>query len=233
MPKTRGMDPFATPAVTVRGSGTNENSMVDSLAALRKAILARHATYTAEEYDTKTWIPEGRECVALNMECIGENHDTVYLRMPGSITDYPVAGPRLFTLSENPNDFMIVYGVNHVITGKATYHSVSAYGNDRLNGLVTLTHRDFAGSASKYLPNDPNANSLYVVKVARHCSANETDPCLEIPAGGCPVNDIKSYGSPTAAEMFLVIRAYVDPASNVGPSPGEILFDRAIHMTGG
>ncbi len=118
-------------------------------------------------------------------------------------------------------------------TGKATYHSISAYGNDRLNGLVTLTHRSFTGSAAKYLPNDPNANKLYVAKVARHCSADETDPCMEIPAGGCPVDDLTNYGSPADAKLFLVIRAYVDPATNVGPSPEEILFDRTIHMTRG
>lgn len=232
-PKTGGADPFATPRVTARGSGTNENSMAASLASLRRAILDRHATSAAEEYATKIWIPEGRDCIASNMECIGENHDTVYLRIPGSATDDPVAGPPMFTLSDDPRDFVVVYGVNHVAMGKAIYHSVSAYGNDRLNGLATLTNRDFAGSAARYLPGDPNAGSLYVVKVARRCSAEETDPCLEIPAGGCPVDDMKHYGSPSGAELFLVIRAYVDPASNVGPSPGEILFDRAIRMTGG
>jgi len=233
MPNEAGIEAFGTPVVIARGSGTSENSMTESLESLRGAILSRYATYTAKEHDTKIWIPEGRDCIASNMECIGENHDTVYLRMPGSTTNYPVSGPELFTLSENADDFVIVYGVNHVAMGKATYHSVSAYGNDRLNGLVTLTHRSFAGSAAKYLPNDPNANKLYVVKVARRCSADETDPCMEIPAGGCPVDDLTNYGSPVDAKLFLVIRAYVDPETNVGPSPDEILFDRTIHMTGG
>ena len=232
-PNEGGIEAFATPAVTARASGANENSMTDSVVSLRRAILSQYAAYTAKEHDTKIWIPEGRDCIASNMECIGENHDTVYLRMPGSTTDYPVSGPELFTLSENADEFAIVYGVNHVATGKATYHSISAYGNDRLNGLVTLTHRSFTGSAAKYLPNDPNANKLYVAKVARHCSADETDPCMEIPAGGCPVDDLTNYGSPADAKLFLVIRAYVDPATNVGPSPEEILFDRTIHMTRG
>jgi hypothetical protein len=232
MPGDTDTRPFATPAVTSRTSGSTEADLETSVAALRQAILERHADYAAEEYDTKVWIPEGRDCIAQSMACIGENHDTIYLRMPGSTTDYPVAGPKLFTLSDNPEDFLIVYGVNHASINKALYHSVSAYGNDRLNGIVTITDSAFAGSAANYIPGNKNADKLFVVKVARDCSNEATDPCLEIPTGICPYADSEEYGAPLEAALFLVTRAYVDPLTMVGPSPDEIIFDKAIHFTG-
>ncbi len=232
MPGDTDTRPFATPAVTSRTSGSTEAELETSVAALRQAILKRHADYAVEEYDTKVWIPEGRDCIAQSMACIGENHDTIYLRMPASTTDYPVAGPKLFTLSDNPEDFLIVYGVNHASINKALYHSVSAYGNDRLNGIVTITNSDFAGSAANYISGDKNANKLFVVKVARNCSDKETDPCLEIPTGICPYADPEEYGAPLQAALFLVTRAYVDPLTMVGPSPDEIIFDKTIHFTG-
>ena len=232
-PGSDATDPFAAPAVTSRTSGSNENSYAESVAALRQAILDKYSDYAAEEYETKLWIPEGRDCVEQNMECIGENHDTIYLRMPGSTTDYPVAGPKLFTLSDDPNDFLMVYGVNHVKAGKSVYHSVSIYGNERLNGIITLTNRIFEGSAEAYLPeDDPNADDLFVVKVARHCAAEETDPCLEVPVGSCPVDDMEDYGATLDQELFLVIRAYANPTTHVGPSPEEVIFDKTIHFTG-
>jgi len=230
-PKSQVEDPLETPVVTDRESGANENGLADSVASLRQAILTAYSGYQTREYETRVWIPEGRECIEQNMECIGENHDTVYLRMPGSITDYPVAGPELFILSNDPDDFLIVYGVNHVKTQKAVYHSVSVYGNDRLNGIVTLTNRIFEGSTVFLLPNDPNADKLYAIKVARTCLGNENIPCLEVPTGGCPVDDLNNYGAAPDQELFLVVRAYVDPETGVGPSPDEIIFDQTIHLT--
>lgn len=232
MPSNANMNPFATPAVTSRTSGNTEVSLEASMAALRQAILDTYAGYAAEEYETKVWIPEGRDCIDQKMACIGENHDTIYLRMPGSTTDYPVAGPKLFTLSDDPEDFLIVYGVNHVMMNKALYHSISAYGNERLNGIVTITDARFAGSAANYIPEDENADKLFVVKVSRDCSTETTDPCLEIPTGECPFADLDNYGAPMDAELFLVVRAYVDPTTMVGPSPEETIFDKTIHFTG-
>lgn len=229
-PDSTTSKPFATPDLTDQESGETENSLTESLAALRSAILEQYSDYSAEEYETDIWIPSGRECIQLEMECIGEDRDTVYLRMPGATSPNSVSGPVLFTLPDDPDDFLIVYGVNHVSTDKAIYHSISVYSNDKLNGIVTMTNVSFAGSASVLLPDDPNASFLYAIKVARQCGDNEITPCLEVPMGICPYHDSNEYGAPVDASLFLVARAYVDPITKVGPSTQEIIFDKTIHF---
>ena len=56
------------------------------------------------------------------------------------------------TLSNGPNDFIIVYGVNHVATGKATYSNIGAFGADIYNGIGAISNLDFNGTADAYLP---------------------------------------------------------------------------------
>jgi hypothetical protein len=123
-------------------------------------------------------------------------------------------------LGNDANEFIIVYGVNHVATGKATYSNVALYGADAWNGVGTVTYMDFNGSAEEYLPDNPNAKYLYVYKLARNC---EGDPyCYEIPYNA------KGYGIDLDQPIMIGWRLYLENATKTGPSYSEIVYDRAM-----
>ena len=85
------------------------------------------------------------------------------------------------TLGNGTNEFIVVYGVNHVATGKAMYQNFAIYGADIWNGVGSISDEYFSGTAEEYLPDNPNAKYLYVYKIARNCNG---DPhCYEVPYG--------------------------------------------------
>ena len=111
-----------------------------------------------------------------------QNGNYTYLatRDTNYIQTYPY-----FKLRETVDEYIIVYGVNHQKTGKATYANFSVYveptfGTGREIGLGSVADPKFAGSAEVYLgPDDPDADMLYAFKIARHCPAG--DPyCLQV-----------------------------------------------------
>ena len=96
---------------------------------------------------------------------------------------------------------------------------------------------------SQYLgPDDPDADKLYVLKVARNCDGE--DHCIACEPTGPDINDFTDECGryPTTAgddpspldfnkeEMFFIFRSYMEPATNVGPDDNELLYDRAIYF---
>lgn len=114
---------------------------------------------------------------------------------------------------------------------------LSAQKEDWTVGLVcpngTVYSTDFAGSANQYLPGDGDADMLYVVTVARNCGG-VSGPCMQVDQP--TFTDIN--GSPYAfpdlnvdpAEMFLLWRSYMEPATKVSPDDNELVYDRAIYL---
>ena len=122
-------------------------------------------------------------------------------------------------LGNDPDEFIIVYGVNHVATGKGSYQNFGLFGADIMNGVGAVTDANFNGTAQEYLPNNPNAKYLYVYKIAR----NSTDThCFNVPFG------IGAYGIDLNQKLLIIWRLYLEKASKVGPSYNEIIYDRAI-----
>ncbi len=123
-------------------------------------------------------------------------------------------------MGNDSNEFLIVYGVNHVATGKAMYQNFGLYGADVWNGVGMISDLDFNGTAEEYLPDNPNAKYLYVYKVARNCG---DDPhCYELPY------DMGGYGIDLDQPLFIFWRMYLEKATKTGPSYSEIVYDRAI-----
>ncbi|MDD1718470.1 MAG: PEGA domain-containing protein [Methanoregulaceae archaeon] len=204
-------NPYGVQPVIVRGSGDmSELDLMGDLSALREAIIASHGSgMTVTEKKTGVWLFEGFDALQQDMDAFGENRDSIYLKNGD------------FALADN--EFVIVYGVNHVRSGKAVYASASPYGARVLNGVATVTDEQFADSTLPYLQGNPNAPLLYAWKFARHCD-NESR-CTEIPSccGG--------YGIPGNESVFFIFRAYVDPATGVQPSWDEILYDQVIRFS--
>jgi hypothetical protein len=227
------LDPFPVPALRVRGTGRTEfqitapdGRVIDlwrALSDLRQAILARHATGNVKvtELPTKFWMtssylgPEGalplmEGYMALQTwnDVLGDNRDAAYLTTG------------TFTLGQGPGEYVLVYGVNHAATGKATYANLGVYGSDLLNGVAQASNHDYAGTAEAYLPGNPAAPYLYVAKVSR-----QTEPgAVVVPFGVGP------YGVDLNRPAFITFRIYLERETKVGPAWGELVWDRAIRF---
>ena len=203
------LDPFEVPETRVRGTGdTSELDLMGALEELRQAILAEYSDLQATELETNVWLLQGYNAIQTGTDALGDNNDTVYLR-----TDQ-------FTLGDNPQEFLIVYGVNHTESGRYSYNNFSIYGADIMNGIAGRENATLAGSAVEYLPDNPAAEFLYVCKVARDAGG---DPAVvEVPTG--PV----AYGIPLDKQIFLGYRIYLEKETKTGPFWFELLYDRAI-----
>jgi hypothetical protein len=223
----------------VRGTGHTEMDLYPALKRLREAILIEHASKPHQVLDTHVFW-QGRQFaekpyvgLQRHLDVLGATRDTNYL------ATYPY-----FMLREGEDEFVIVYGVNHQATGKATYASFSAYADPtRLFGLETIYSPDFDGtgrpgdSARKYLcPNnvnecDPDVQYLYAWKVARDCGGEAY--CMEVKQPEFKDMDGNEYYCDldvNTQEMWLAFRSYLEPATKTGPDDNELLYDQAIYF---
>jgi hypothetical protein len=201
--------PYGTPALRVRGTGnTSELDLTSTLDELRVAILKENEGANVTELTTQVWLYEGYDALQRGIDVIGENRDTSYLR-----TD---------NFNLGTNEFLIVYGINHAMTGRATYCNFGVYGADILNGVGAVADMDLTGTADSYLPGNPLAKYLYVYKVSRNCTESN---CLVVPWG------VKAHGIELDQPAFVGFRAYLEEATKSGPSWSEIVYDRVIKFS--
>ena len=226
------LDPYNYPELRVRGAGKTEFDLMDDLEELRNAILNKYSGLNTTELPTSIAVPVGSDAIQRGIDAVGPNNDACYLWTANQTVSSPT--PPFFntsqyygflrhpaiTLGNDANEFIIVYGVNHIATGKATYSNFALYGADVWNGVKAITDADFNRTAEEYLPENPNAKYLYVYKVARDCDG---DPhCYEVPYG------VGSYGIELDQPIFIAWRIYLEKSTKTGPSYSEIVYDRAI-----
>ena len=207
------LDPFPAPELRVRGTGKTEVDLQPALDELQKAILAKYSNLSADELGTSLWLEESYDAVQEELYVAGESRDTSYLRCD------------TLTLGDDPDEFIIVYGVNHAASGKATYSDCSFYGEAGWNGVAGIYSTEYAGSAEPYLPGNPLAKYLYVCKFARSCDSETV--CAAVPTGP------GAYGVELDEPAFVAFRAYIEPATKVGPAYSELLYDRVIKFSPG
>ena len=228
--QTTKLDPYDYPKLRVRGTGTTEFDLTDDLDQLKKAILNTYSNLNATELPTS--ITAASDGIQRGIDALGPDNDACYLwtsnltpysptpSFPDLSKYYDFQPHPTVTLGNDPNEFVIVYGVNHVATEKATYSSATVYGAAGWNGVGTVHDANFNGTAEEYLPDNPNAKYLYVYKIARNCS---DDPhCFEVPTGP------GAYGIGLDQPLFIAWRSYLEKATKTGPSYSEIVYERAI-----
>lgn len=226
------LDPYNMPELKVRGTGKTEFDLTNDLEQLREAILTKYHGLNATELPTSQGVPIASDAIQRGIDGLGPDNDACYLWSLNRTADLPTPpfpnlslyygflGKPPITLGNDPNEFIIVYGVNHVATGKAIYQSFTPYGADAFNGVGTITDADFNGTAQEYLPDNPNAKYLYVYKIARNCSGDLH--CYKLPTGP------GGYGIDLGQPLFIGWRLYLEKATKTGPSYSEIVYDRAI-----
>ena len=222
-------DPFPIPEFRAHGTGKTEYALLPAVQDLRKAILKKYEGLNTTEVPTETqrlhteqgWFYGLHHMVADN-DGIAPSTDSLYLRTKESFG----------TLGED--EFVIVYGVNHHLTGKTMYENVTVYGLTHQVTADDVDDTQLAGSATDYLPATyPDVDKLYAYKFARHCYGEEH--CFEVPYGCCGSQGTPAcIGEPGCAglaadeEGFIIWRNYLDPEVKTGPDPAEVIFDHAI-----
>jgi hypothetical protein len=230
--QTTKLDPYNYPELKVRGTGKTEFDLVDDLEELRMAILDKYSGLSTTELPVSQGYPVGSDAIQRGIDALIPDNDACYLwtvnqtvssptpSFPNLSLSYPFVGDTGVTLGNDSNEFIIVYGVNHIATGKAIYSNFVVYGADAWNGRGAITDVDINGTAEEYLPDNPNAKYLYVYKIARNC--NDDQHCFEVPTGP------RAYGIGLDRPLFILWRAYLEEATKTGPSYSEIVYDRAI-----
>jgi len=230
---TTELDPYDYPELRVRGTGQTEFDLMDDLEELRIAILNKYNESNVTELPVSMWVPVGSDALQRGINALGPDNDAAYLwtanqtmfspTPPFYNTSlyYPFLRDPAITLGNDTGEFIIVYGVNHVASGKATYSNFAIYGADVWNGVGAITDEDFNGSAEEYLPDNPNAKYLYVYKLARNCSEGD-QYCYEVPYG------VGVHGLELDQPLFIGFRIYLENTTKTGPSYSEIVYDRAI-----
>jgi hypothetical protein len=237
--KTMKLDPYKVPEQRVRGSGTTEFDLMDDLEQLRKEILDKYRDLNARELPTSQWDPPGNDAFQKGINVYGPDNDACYLWTANQAVSsqipwtsdvsvyypwidqyYPFVRDSEVTLGNDADEFIIVYGVNHVAAGKATYSNFAVYGSDGWNGVGSVTDLDLSGTAQAYLPDNPNAKYLYVYKVARNCNGDPN--CFKVPAGP------DAYGIALDQTLLIGWRLYLEKATKTGPAYTEIVYDKAI-----
>ena len=230
--ETTKLDPYNYPELRVRGTGKTEFDLMDDLEELRIAILNKYNGSNATELPTSMTVPLGSDAIQRGIDAVGPNNDACYLWSANQTVSSPTPPfPNLsqyyefsrnppITLGNDTNEFIIVYGINHAATGKATYSNFGVYGADVWNGVGAIEDPVFNGTAEEYLPDNPNAKYLYVYKIARH--ANGDPHCFEVPYG------VGAYGIELDQPLSIIWRIYLEKATKTGPSYSEIVYDRTI-----
>jgi len=230
---TTELDPYDYPELRVRGTGETEFELMDDLEELRVAILEKYNESNATDLPVSMWAPVGSDAIQRGINVLGPNNDAAYLWTANQTISsptppffntseyYPFLREPAVTLGNDTNESIIVYGVNHVATGKATYSNFAIYGADTWNGVRAISDADFTGSAEEYLPNNPNAKYLYVYRLARNCSEDD-QYCYKVPYGQ------GAYGLELDQPLFIGFRIYLENSTKTGPSYSEIVYDRAI-----
>lgn len=213
--------PVPPPKLRVRGTGKTEGWLLSEVEALGQAILAYYSGmgYTGTPVKMAT-IPDGYNCLENMQNCLGDNRDTVFICPAYDVIKGEIL-PEQPPLTMADGEFLVCYGVQHPSVKKATYSNISIMGWAHKDAPLVVTDQDMAGSAQEYLP---GANpALYAYQIARK-NGCLTQHCKEL-GTDC------TSGIATDEVVAPVFRAYVEPATKVGPAWGEVILDRIIKFT--
>ena len=216
-------DPFPVPTLRVRGTGETELDLLPAVEDLRSAILSKYGNLTATELPNYVALPEGFTAIQSKINTIGDNRDAAYfstVEVDAWTKKDDCRRDAAFSLPDGPDDFVIIYGVNHEVTRKATYSNCVVYGLQYLNGVASVDSKAYKDSAADYIPNHPQSQYLYAWKIAR--KNNGDLHCLEVPVGP------QRYGISVDDKAMLFFRSYLEETTKAGPVPNELVMDRAI-----
>lgn len=196
--------------------------LMNKLVELRAGIVANYQAkgLHATDIPVMPMCFEGYDLIQRGFEKCGDSRDAFYVG-----AGLPEFDSNNITLESD--EFLLLYGANHVATGKATYMNVNVYASETAKlSLGGLDDRNLSGTASGYLPaGDAAANLMYAYKISQNCEGESNCLQLSVPDGCTPLTLRPS----TLLGIFT--RIYVEAATRVGPAMPEILYDRVIKFS--
>jgi hypothetical protein len=200
--------PHAFEAFPTEERGASE-PLDGALADLEAAVHRAYPSYfrTPRASEDSSFVSPG--CLSTGA-CFGGTMDAAYRVLPPT---------RLLA-----GQFLVVYGVNHEHTGRASYSSFSIDQGENWYGVLAVDSRELVGSAQTFADatfraRHPNVDldDLWAWVVARDCSdpIHAGHPCTEI-ATTCP-------GVAFDQNLLTGFRAYLDPVTGTRPSPEELV----------
>ena len=217
---TADPNPFPAPHLRVRGTGQTEMDLMKKLGQLRQAIIAAYPGLHSIDIPSKPTLYEGYDYIQQGIDPWGDGRDCFYV-VAGYAPE--MGGNDEITLADG--EFLVIYGTNHVATGKATYMNINVYdGKKSKLSIGSLDDRDFKNTARDYLPDDPAVNLMFAYKVSRDCNGEPN--CLPLSADDCLRLKIDS-----STVLGIGTRTYLEPATKVGPAMQEMLYDRVIKFS--
>jgi hypothetical protein len=184
----------------------------ERLDTIRESLIARYADeYDYEELSTDIGITDGLTAYMKDADAQGDVYDAAYLNTGD------------FTL-QSDEDFVVVYGVNHVSTGKARYFNAVLHERPLINGVCSVYDSLMPGSAAEYLEDaGDEADGYYVYKMAR-TKMDEYTAVIPYSTGN---EQGRFYGVDNGSTVFVLFRIYLDETGR-GADYYELVNDRAI-----
>jgi hypothetical protein len=212
-------NPFPAPDLRIRGTGHTEMYLMNKLEQLRVGIIAAHPGMVATDIPVSQTLYEGYDYIQRGVNPYGDGRDCFYVQAGYA--------PELGTTTElrlGDGEFLVVYGPNHVATGKATYMNINIYATETAKLSVgAVDDRKFPDTARPYLPpGDPAANLMFAYKFSR---SGGGENCLQLSA---PCTRLTLDSSTL---LGIGIRSYLEPATKVGAALPEVLYDRVIKFS--
>ncbi len=208
--------PFDVKPLQARGSGVHEaerlGDVTSRLETIRASIIDKYSDeYDYEELSTDIAFADGMTSYINDANAQGDVHDAAYL----------ITGD--FELKSD-EDFVVVYGVNHVNTGKAHYFNAVLHERPLINGVCSIYDSLLTDSAKEYLGDAADeADGYYVYKMAR----DQMDDKTAIIPYSTGNEQGKYYGVDNNSPVFVLFRIYLDE-TGVGADYYELVNDRAI-----
>jgi hypothetical protein len=200
--------PCPLPSARPPGTETSEAWLDPALDLLADAVRAQHGDLKVVRQRMRTPLLSGLTCLKRRTPCFGDNSDAVYsLSLPT-------------WLSDDRRDFLIVVGVQHETTGKASSTSLAVYHTPRLMGIGAVTGDALRRSADRYLPTHPQRRYLYAYTFARDC--RDELYCSVVPQG--------ALGVPIETRLNVIARAYLEPATRTGPLASQLIPPQVLHV---
>ena len=217
-------DPFPMPRLRVKGTGQTEMGLLNKLTELRASIIAANSGLYATDLLSKPAIGaeyDSYDNLQREINVLGDARDGFFLNA-GYIPEFGTSDE----VKLADDEFLMVYGANHVATGKTAYMSINFYSSNvgRLS-IGTVLDDKLPGTATPYLPDgDPAADLMYAYKVSRNC---ESEPnCLQLSIEDCSRLTIDAN-----TVLGIIFRMYLEPTTGVGAANGEVLFDRVLKFS--
>lgn len=220
------LKPFPAPPLRIRGTGETEMELMGKMDELRENLISQYTQMgyvVAGEYTSAPGGYDGYDFIQQMKRAYLDSRDTIYVGSGAEVfhDTYDI------TLADD--EFMVIYGVNHTATGKATYMNLNAYAREPQLAIGSIFDTDFAHSADAYLPAGDSAEPLmFSYKIAWQCDGPF---CLQMSSDGCDRFPLDDPIKRESTQLAFATRAYLEPATNIGPAFTEVVYQRMIKFS--